>query len=268
MTSTAVEGEPSKKKSQRKKSEPKEEGLTLAKAVQLSHATVAKYSPKDLQQVKELYEKEFGGLHIFGRRPYKVDNDGPDMIVDISHLHRAPDGVVVYRPLDQHRVTQLINQKRTMPSFQALLQHVYVMPLRGPPRRTRDSDVPVAEYFLEPPKRKDINANTHFYIIGGQHSVAAHKFLIEEGILSPSDAKDASSSCITIVWAKPEKFSTLIYYSRVLNQDLAGNRTEGNFLSQLETARKSWVDAGRPKPSIRGGQNTAQFKVSLLSSLQ
>lgn len=58
--------------------------------------------PKDLQRVKELNEAELGGLHIFGWCPYKVDDGGANMVVNISCLHKALDDVVVYRLLDQH----------------------------------------------------------------------------------------------------------------------------------------------------------------------
>ena len=48
--------------------------------------------------------------------------------------------------------------------------------------------------------------------------------LIAEGGLSEEDRRDARSFIVTVVWAKKEEWNLLIYYSRVLNQDLAGVR--------------------------------------------
>lgn len=112
------------------------------------------------------------------------------------------------------------------------------MLLGGPPCQRNNSVWPIADYFTVKPGKKDINSEMHFYIIGDQYWVAAHNFLINERSLSLEDAKDARSFCVTLVWTTPNKFATLIYYWRVLNEDLAGNITQSNYLSQLETARK------------------------------
>lgn len=78
--------------------------MTLARAMMLSHTTVSKYSTREFQEVKKLYQNEFHGLHIFGRRPYKEDGNKIDMQVDIAFFYRAPLGVVVYRPMEPTRV--------------------------------------------------------------------------------------------------------------------------------------------------------------------
>ena len=66
---------------------------------------VAGKSPKELQQVWTLYEKEFSKLHIFGKKPMKASpNSLADLVVSIDRLHRAPAGTVVYQPLDKKRV--------------------------------------------------------------------------------------------------------------------------------------------------------------------
>jgi hypothetical protein len=125
---------------------------------------------------------------------------------------------------------------------------MFVLPLKGLLGKPKndDDEFPAPEYFTSIPTRADITSTTHYYIIGGQHCVVAHQFLIDERNLSPEDVKDAQSFIVTIVWVAPLDFLKLTYYSRVLNQDLAGNRTEGNFLTQLTTVRKSWMDAGKP----------------------
>jgi hypothetical protein len=116
-----------------------------------------------------------------------------------------------------------------MPSFQASLQHLFVLPLKGPPGEPKndDDEFLAPECFTSIPIRANITSTTHYYIIGGQHCVAAYQFLIDEGNLSLEDVKDAWSFIVTIVWAASSDFLKLTYYSRVLNQDLAGNRTEG-----------------------------------------
>jgi hypothetical protein len=64
---------------------------------------VSKYTAKELQEVKKLYENEFRGLHIFGRHSYKEDDKETNMQVDIAFLYRVPPGVVVYRLLEPTR---------------------------------------------------------------------------------------------------------------------------------------------------------------------
>jgi transglutaminase/protease-like cytokinesis protein 3 len=81
--------EKKKQKGRGKGKQSKEDVMTLARAVMLSHTTVSKYSARELQEVKKLYENEFHGLHIFGRHPYKEDDNKTDMQVDIAFLHRA-----------------------------------------------------------------------------------------------------------------------------------------------------------------------------------
>lgn len=260
-----VDEPPAKKPSQRKKSDPKVEEMTLAKVVNMTSKTVAGKSAKELQQVRALYEKEFTKLHIFGKRPIKKsERSQDDLLVDIDKLHRAPAGSIVYRNLELKRVNQLMDQKRAMP-FQPSLQHLYVMPVKGePPIRKEDfKDVPTEtyEYFDHKPTWSDINERTHFIIIGGQHCVAAHRALIAEGGLSEEDRRDARSFIVTVVWAKKEEWNLLIYYSRVLNQDLAGVRSEGNYLTLLGLARRSWREAGSPAPSLTGLAHSHAFKV-------
>ena len=231
------------KKPKKKKAQLKSDELTLAKAVGMMSKTMAGKSPKELQQVWTLYEKEFSKLHIFGKKPMKASpNSSANLVVSIDCLHRALAGTVVYQPLDRKRVLQLVDRKQTMP-FQASLQHLYVMPIKGVPEvRPEDyTDVPhdAYEYFKEQPSWNDINSQTHYVIIGGQHCVAVHKLLIEEGSLFEEDERDAQSFIVTIVWSHPREWNLLTYYSRVLNQDLAGVRSEGNYLTLLGLVRKS-----------------------------
>ena len=151
--------------------------------------------------------------------------------------------------------------------FQASLQYLYVMPIRGTPQnRVEDyGDIPynAYEFYTEQPKLEDIGHNTHYVVIGGQHCVAAHKVLLKEGSLLEEDARDARSFIVTIVWQDPKDWNPMTYYSRVLNQDLAGARYEGNYMTLLGLARKSWVAAGCPPPSKNGLAHSIEFRVIL-----
>ena len=88
---------------------------------------------------------------------------------------------------------------------------------------------------------------------------------MEEGSLSEEDERDVQSFIVTIVWSHPREWNLLTYYSRVLNQDLAGVRSKGNYLTILGLARKIWVAAGSPPPSRNGLAHLNEFKVSLFS---
>ena len=65
VSSIRATNEPPLKKPKKKKAQLKSDELMLAKAVGMTSKTVAGKSPKELQQVQTLYEKEFSKLHIF-----------------------------------------------------------------------------------------------------------------------------------------------------------------------------------------------------------
>ena len=130
---------------------PQQENLTLKEAIKLNYNIVSKFLKRELDEVKNLYEKEFQRLYIFGTRPY-INDDNTDMKVNIRYLQRVPSEQIVYRPLDPNRVNQLVGQKRTMPSFHAALQHLVVLPLKAPPLDgTLDEPFSMPMYFSRAP---------------------------------------------------------------------------------------------------------------------
>ena len=64
---------PPLKKLEKKKAQLKSDELMLAKAVGMTSRTVVGKSPKELQQIRMLYEKGFSKLHIFGKKPMKAE---------------------------------------------------------------------------------------------------------------------------------------------------------------------------------------------------
>ena len=99
-----------------------------------------------------------------------------------------------------------------------------------------DISLDTYKFFMEKPTWKDIGPNMHYVIIGGQHCVAIHRVLVGEGSLSKEDERDATNFIVTIVWADLKDWNLMLYYSRILNQDLAGVRSEGNYLTLLAVA--------------------------------
>ena len=150
--------------------------------------------------------------------------------------------------------------------FHASIQHLYLMPVKGEylVRKEDFTNIPLDtyEFFMEQPMWKDIGPNTHYVIIGGQHCLAAHRVLVGEGNLSEEDERDATNFIVTIVWADPKDWNLMLYYSRVLNQDLASVRSEGNYLTLLEVAQRSWVTTRCLAPSKNGLAHSNEFKVS------
>ena len=251
--------EPDKKK--RRKSEGP---LTLGDAVHLKSTNRESLSTEKQLAIRRLYEAEFNPVYIFGGIPFQSDPDsGKEMLVDIAKLYRAPPAKIVYRSLIEERVKALLAQKRLMPSFQMGRQHLYLLPLKGRPMNMegKREDYPPATFFELTPMRNEITAETCFYIIGGQHNVEAHRRLIAEGCLSKPDAEAAAQFKFTLVWAPPSKHDTLMHLSRVLNQDIAGNRTESTFLGQLGTARRKWKDMGSPQPALHGHKHSKEYLV-------
>jgi hypothetical protein len=238
--------------------------LTLGDAVHLKSTNRESLSTEKQLAIRKLYETSFNPVYIFGGNPFQSDpKSGNEMLVDISKLYRAPPGEIVYRPILEERVEALQAQKRLMPSFQMGRQHLYLLPLKKKPinRQGKKEEFPPATFFELPPQRHEINAETSFYIIGGQHSVEAHRRLIAEGCLSKPDSEAAAQFKFTLVWAPPSRHDTLLHLSRVLNQDIAGNRTESTFLGQLGTARRKWKEMGSPQPALHGQKHTHEYLV-------
>ena len=186
-----------------------------------------------------------------------------------SKLHRVPQGSIKYRSLIKERLRALTNQARINPRYTGTDREITVLPLkRGSYGSNR-----VVEFYSTPPDRNQLlKSTTHFFIIGGQHTVECYKNLVEFGEVDVADKSKASSFNIIPVFAPKADHFKLLLVSRVLNQDMAWPQKEATFMMQILNARIKWKEMNCPKPSTLGRQYTLEFLVifvlpSLISDL-
>ena len=82
--------------------------LTLLQCVTMSGADIEKLDKAKQTQMKNLYTGAFKPLYKWGGEKLK-DDDGKDVTVHFSKLHRALQGSIVYRGLIKERLRALTN---------------------------------------------------------------------------------------------------------------------------------------------------------------
>ena len=203
-----------------------DEPLTLQQCVTMSAANIEKMDKAKQIEMKNLYAGAFEPLYKWGGEKLK-DDDGKDVIVHFSKLYRALQGSIVYGGLIEKRLRALINQARINPKYTGMDREIIVLPLqRGPYGSNR-----AVEFYSTPPNRNQLlKSTTHFFIIGGQHSVECYKNLVESGEVNEADKAKASSFNIIPVFTPKADHLKLLLLSRVLNQDMAGPQKEATFM--------------------------------------
>ena len=195
-----------------------DEPLTLQQCVTMSAADIEKLDKAKQTEMKNLYSGAFEPLYKWGGEKLK-DDEGNDFTVHFSRLHRAPQGSIVYRGLIEERLRALTNQARINPKYTGTDREITVLPLkRGPYGSNRAVDF----YSTPPDKNQLLKSTTHFFIIGGQHTVECYKNLVEAGEVDIADKAKASSFNIIPIFAPKADHLKLLLLSRVLNQDMAG----------------------------------------------
>ena len=106
------------------------------------------------------------------------DDNGKDVTVHFSKLHKAPQGSIVYRGFIEERLRALTNQAYINPKYTGTDKEIIVLPLKRDPYGTNRA----VEFYSTPPDRNQLlKSTTHFFIIGGQHTVECYKNLVEAG---------------------------------------------------------------------------------------
>ena len=225
-----------------------DEPLTLQQCVTMSAAHIEKLDKVKQTEMKNLYNRAFEPLYKWGGEKLK-DDDGKDVTVHFSKLHRAPQGSIVYRGLIEERLRALTNQARINPRYTGTDKEIIVLPLKRGPYGSNKA----VEFYSTPPNRNQpLKSTTHFFIIGGQYTVECYKNLVEAGKVDEADKAKASSSNIILVFAPKADLLKLLLLSRVLNQDMAEPQKEATFMMQILNARIKWKEMNCPKPSILG----------------
>jgi hypothetical protein len=241
-----------------KKSKTEESKLNVETCVTMSAADIERLSTAKMKEMKSIYHNYFSGLYDWGTKPL-TDAQGTPIMVHYKFLHKAPAGDIVYRGIQRDRLIAITNQVRIQSKFHASDRIITVLPLqRGPYGANK-----VVQYYDERPTKAAIQKDTHFYIIGGQHTVEAHKNLIAAGEIAESDKAEASRFSVIPVWAHKKDSMKLMLLSRVLNQDIAGPQKEESFTKQLMHARMKWSEMGKPQPAIHGRHHNKEYNVRI-----
>ena len=90
----------------------------------------------------------------------------------------------------------------------------------------------IVEFFNLCLPREKLTNTTYYYIIRGQHTVEAHKILIESCEIPECDKIDASIFNIIPLWAHNESLE-IMHLSKALNQNIAGEQKNRRFLRSL-----------------------------------
>ena len=109
-----------------------DEPLILQQCVTMSAVDIEKLDNVKQMEMKNLYSGAFKPLYKWGGEKLK-DDDGKDVTLHFSKLHRAPQGSIVYRGLIEERLRALTNQARINPRYTGTDIEIIVLPLkRGP----------------------------------------------------------------------------------------------------------------------------------------
>ena len=188
---------------------------------------------KQTKNLKNLYTGAFEPLYKWGGKKLK-DDEGKDVTMHFSKLHKAPQGSIVYRGLIEKRLRALTNQACIDPRYTGTDREITVLPLkRGPYGSNR-----AVEFYSTPLDRNHLlKRTTHLFIIEDQHTVECYKFLVESGEVDETDKAKASSFNIIPMFAPKADHLKLLLLSRVLNQDISGPQKEATFMMQILNAR-------------------------------
>ena len=124
------------------------EPLTLQQCVTMSAADIEKLDKAKQTEMKNLYSGAFEPLYKWGGEKLK-DDEGKDVTVHFSKLHRASQSSIVYRGLIEERLKALTNQACINPKYTGTDREITVLPLkRGPYGSNR-----AVEFYSTPPDR-------------------------------------------------------------------------------------------------------------------
>ena len=113
--------------------------------------------------MKNLYSGAFEPLYKWGGEKLK-DDEGKDVTVHFSKLHRAPQGSIVYRGLIEERLRALTNQARINSRYTGTDREIIVLALKKGPYGSNRA----VEFYSTPLDRNQLlKSTTHFFYYRG-----------------------------------------------------------------------------------------------------
>jgi hypothetical protein len=171
----------------------------------------------DVEAIGTILDEAFNAIFIDGNKAMTEEDPvlkkDVVMLIHLDRLHKAQPGGLVYRGIEEERLIGIINATRAASKATTPKIDIRVLPLKSRPVPGR------VEFFDTRPTIEDCrNPSTHFYIIGGQYTVEAHRILMHE---KPANwtLQELSHFSVIPVWTKLDRAGkmTLLQYSRALN---------------------------------------------------
>ena len=178
-----------------------EKDLTIAQCVKMEEPEIRKLSPKSLKVMRSLYTSVFDPLYIWRKKPI-ADVFGEPYRVHFEYFHQAPVATLVYKGIEELRLKSMINKARLESDYDSKFRYIIVFPMKLGPYGPNGK---ATFYDVQPNKEVLAQARTHYYIIGGQHTVEAYKYLMHNDEIPECDRKRASSYQIIPIWAPRSK---------------------------------------------------------------
>ena len=221
-----------------------EKDLTIAQCVKMEEPEIRKLSLKSLKVMRSLYTSVFDPLYIWGKKPV-ADVFGEPYRVHFEYLHQAPVATLVYRGIEELRLKSMINKARLESDYDSEFHYITVFPMKLGPYGPNGK---ATFYDVQPNKEVLVQAWTHYYIIGGQHTVEAYKYLVHNNEIPECDRKRALSFQIIPIWALKSKWNDIIMLSRAQNQNCWC--TKGAVLHEATRACTNEMERNGKSPTI------------------
>ena len=159
---------------EKKAKKPRAAALSIHKCVNMMDVEINKLTPTEMKAMNALYKQVFSPMYASGKKPL-TDESGEGIRIHYKYLHRTPPGRMVYRSIHKGRLQGILNRVRIDGDYHSEYRLITLLPLKHGPYGLDG----VVEFFNPCPPRQKLTSTTHYYIIGGQHTVEAHKILIE-----------------------------------------------------------------------------------------
>ena len=121
------------------------------------------------------------------------------------------------------RLKKISNQILVDADYNSKNRNITVLPLKHGPQGPNET----VAFWETVSKKTSITEKSHYFIIGGQHTVEAHKQLIEKGDIPTAEKPLASTFNIIPIWQKFDlQKNDIVHLSKSLNQNIVGEQKE------------------------------------------
>ena len=248
-------GDKMDKLAEKKPRKPRAAALSIHKCVNMTDVEINMLVPTEMKAMNALYKQVFSPMYAWGKK-LLTNESGEGICVHYKYLHRAPPGRMVYRSIHKSRLQEILNRVRIDGDYHSEYRLITVLPLKlgpfGPEK--------IVEFFNPCLPREKLTSTTHYYIIGRQHMVEAHRILVEIGEIPKCDKDDANTFNIIPLRAYSESLE-IMHLSKALNQNIASEQKEQTFLTQLVFVCLKWRDMGSPQPSFMKRTHSKEYLV-------